>query len=194
MPLFKTFQLFWLKCWYSRKQHQTERLNSLFSQKEFITRKGEAKHFHQAVAGTAPYFSSMLTSLWARNFPFLRSRRAHHSALIVAQVLVQLLLSLTRDATRTSNLAETFSTHFKWWGDQEHTGTQNLEVGRKLQEGGEFFVNLKGTCANAAQLCSKSMTMKSGGSIARHALVALCSAGLKQHQECKKSLLHHQAV
>lgn len=56
------------------------------------------------------------------------------------------------------------------------------------------MLNLKGTCAYAAQLCSKSMTMKSGGSIARHALVALCSAGLKQHQECKKSLLHHQAV
>lgn len=167
MPLFKCFQLLWLKCWYSRKQHQTERLNSLFSQKEFITVKGEANHFHEAATGTAPYFSSMLTGLWAWNFPFLRSRRAHHSALIV--VLVQLLLSLTRDATRTSNLAGTFFAHFKWWGDQEYKAWRWAESCRREESS---LLNSKGICAYAAENCSKSMTMKSGGSIAWHALVA----------------------
>lgn len=34
------------------------------------------------------------------------------------------------------------------------------------------MLNSKGVCAYAAQLCSKIMTMKSGGNIAGHALVA----------------------
>lgn len=88
------------------------------------------------------------------NFPFPRTRRAHHSALTMAQLLHAAPLDITRDAPRTSSLAEirgTLSTHFKWWGDQACTGAQNLEVGRNLQEGETWLWEA---------LCLCSMTMQ----------------------------------
>lgn len=202
MPLFKCLQLFWLKCWYSGKQHQTERLNSLCSQKAFKKVKREAKLSHKAATGTALHSSSTSVSLvspWAWNFPFPRTRRAPHSALTMAQLLHAAPLDINKrcsqDFQSCWNQGNSFHSLQVMRQSSPHRDTKPR--GGQKAAGGRSVLHL-----TPRHLCLCSMTYAAQSwpcSLMKVLLGMLrllpCSAGLKQHQERKeqKALLHHWA-
>lgn len=170
MPLFKCLQPFWLKCWYSGKQHQTERLNSLRSQKAFK----KVKLSRKAATGTALHSSSTSMSLvspWAWNFPFPRTRRAPHSALTMAQLLHAAPLDINKrcsqDFQSCWNQGNSFHSLQVMGQSSPHRDTKPR--GGKKAAGGRsvLHLTLRHLC-----LCSTTMTVQSDESVAWHAQVA----------------------
>lgn len=200
MPLFKCFQLFWLKCWNSRKQHQTERLNFLFFTERIYESERWGKTFSPGCHWYCTLFLlnlSTLTSLvspWAWNLPFLRTTRAHHSALIMAQVLCAAPLVTDKGCYQDFQSCWNFFYSLQVMGwSRTHQDTKP-RGGQKVAEGRRVLWNSKGICAHAAQLCSKIWPWSLVEALLSVLWLLPCSTGLKLHQECKKSLLHHQAM
>lgn len=193
MPLFKCFQLFWLECWYSRKQHQTARLNSLFSQKEFITVKGEAKHFHQAATGTATYFSSTSVSMKfsipkeQKNTSLSTNCGSHPCA---APPVIN--KRCHQDFQSCWNFF--YSLQVAGWS-RAHRDNKKPGGGQKVAgEGRVLCLTEKASVLMQHNCAAKAWPWSLVEAFLSMLWFLPCSMGLKQHQECKKSLLHHQAM